>query len=243
VGDKGESLLWERRTNLLKKEDAHMKKEEIFEDLLKAVVDIDEEGGKRAAVKLIEEKIDPVEGIEKGLSQGMKIIGEKFNKSEIYLPEMMMAADVFTSVMEMLKPHISAERLDKMKRGTVVIGTSKGDIHAIGKDIVAMLLETAGFTVYNLGVDVATSTFIEEARKVKADIIGVSSLLTTTMPGQKDVIDILRETGERDKYTILIGGAPTSQDWADEIGADGYGETAEKAVSLALELVAKKSIA
>ena len=220
-----------------------MKKEEIFEDLLRAVVDLDEEKGIRAGTKLIEEKIDPIEGIEKGLSKGMKVIGDMFNNSEIYLPEMIMAADVFDSVMEILKPHISAEGLDKVKRGTVVIGTVKGDIHAIGKDIVGMLLETAGFTVHNLGVGVATSTFIEEARKVKADIIGLSSLLTTTMPTQKDVIDILKEMGERDKYTILIGGAPTSQDWADEIGADGYGETAERAVSLALELVAKKSIA
>ena len=217
-----------------------MKKEEIFEDLLRAIVGLDEEEGKRATLKLIEEKIDPIEGIEKGLSKGMKVIGEKFNKSEIYLPEMMMATDVFISVMEILKPYISAESLDKMKRGMVVIGTVKGDIHAIGKDIVAMLLVTAGFTVHNLGVDVTTSTFIEEARKVKADIIGLSSLLTTTMPSQKDVIDILKETGERDKYTILIGGAPTSQDWANEIGADGYGETAERAVSLALEFVGKK---
>ena len=220
-----------------------MKKEEIFEDLRRAIIDLDEEKGERAAVRLIEEKISPIEGIEKGLSEGMKTIGEMFNKSEIYLPEMIMAADVFGSVMEILKPHISAESLDKMRRGTVVIGTVKGDIHAIGKNIVAMLLETAGFTVHNLGVDVATSTFIEEARKVKADIIGLSSLLTTTMPAQKDVIDILKETGDRDKYTILIGGAPTSQDWADEIGADGYGETAERAVSLALELVAKTRIA
>jgi len=167
-----------------------MKKEEIFEDLFRAVVDLDEEKGERAAVKLIEEKINPIEGIEEGLSKGMKVVGEMFNKSEIYLPEMIMAADVFNSVMEILKPHISAETLGKMKRGTVVIGTVKGDIHAIGKDIVAMLLETAGFTVRNLGVDVATSTFIEEARKVKADIIGLSSLLTTTMLSQKDVIDV-----------------------------------------------------
>jgi len=219
-----------------------MQKEEIFEDLFRAIVDLDEEEGKRAGVKLIEEKIDPVEGIEKGLSKGMKIVGEKFNNSEIYLPEMIMAADVFNSVIDILKPHISAESLDKTKRGTMVIGTVKEDIHAIGKDIVAMLLGTAGFTVYNLGTDVATSTFIEEARKVNADIIGLSSLLTTTMPTQKDVIDILKERGERDKYIIMVGGAPTSQDWADEIGADGYGETAESAVSLALELVAKKRI-
>ena len=217
-----------------------MKEEKIFEGLFRAIVDLDEEEGKRVAVKLIEEKIDPVEGVEKGLSKGMKVIGEMFNKSEIYLPEMLMAADIFVSVMEILKPHISMEILEKMARGTVVIGTVKGDIHAIGKNIVAMLLETAGFTVHNLGVDVAASTFVEEARKVKADIIGLSSLLTTTMPSQKDVIDILKETGERDKYTILIGGAPTSQDWANEIGADGYGETAERAVSLALEFVGKK---
>jgi len=210
-----------------------MTKEAIFEDLLRAVVDLDEEKGERAGVRLIEEKINPIEGMEKGLSKGMKIIGEMFNKSEIYLPEMLMAADVFGSVMEILKPHISAESLDKVRRGTVVIGTVKGDIHAIGKNIVAILLETAGFTVHNLGVDVAASTFI----------IGLSSLLTTTMPTQKDVIDILKEIGERDKYAILVGGAPTSQDWADEIGADGYGETAERAVSLAVELVAKKSIA
>jgi len=220
-----------------------MKKEEIFEDLFRAIIDLDEEEGKRAAAKLIEEKINPVEGIEKGLSKGMKIIGEMFNKSEIYLPEMLMAADIFNSVTEILKSYISAESLDKIKRGTVVMGTVKGDIHAIGKDIVAMLLETAGFTVRNLGVDVASSTFIEEAREVKADIIGLSSLLTTTMPSQKDVIDVLKEMGERDKYTILIGGAPTSQDWADEIGADGYGETAERAVSVALELVARKRMA
>ena len=220
-----------------------MTKEAIFEDLLRAVVDLDEEKGERAGVRLIEEKINPIEGIEKGLSKGMKIIGEMFNKSEIYLPEMLMAADVFGSVMEILKPHISAESLDKVRRGTVVIGTVKGDIHAIGKNIVALLLETAGFTVHNLGVDVAASAFIEEASKVKADIIGLSSLLTTTMPTQKDVIDILKEIGERDKYAILVGGAPTSQDWADEIGADGYGETAESAVSLAVELVARKNIA
>ena len=219
-----------------------MTKGAIFEDLLRAIVDLDEKKGERAAVKLIEEKINPIEGIEKGLSKGMKIIGEMFNKSEIYLPEMQMAAEVFGLAMKILKPHISAESLDKMRRGTVVIGTVKGDIHAVGKNIVALLLETAGFTVHNLGVDVAASTFIEEANNVKADIIGLSSLLTTTMPTQKDVIDILKEIGERNKYTILVGGAPTSQAWADEIGADGYGETAERAVSLAIELVAKKKI-
>jgi len=217
-----------------------MKKEEIFEDLFKAIVDLDEERGKGAAVRLIEEKINPLEGIENGLSKGMKVIGEKFDKLEVYLPELIMAADIFKAVMEILKPQLSAENLNKMKQGTVVLGTVKGDIHNIGKDIVAMLLVIAGFDVHNLGEDIAATTFIEEASRVKADIIGLSSLLTTTMPAQKDIIDILHEKNERDKYFVIVGGAPTSQAWADEIGADGYGETAEGAVTLALQLVSKK---
>ncbi|MBA7493778.1 Methionine synthase [subsurface metagenome] len=217
-----------------------MKEEEIFKDLFRAVVDLDGEKGQRAANELVKEKLDPLEGIEKGLSRGMKVIGEKFEKLEIYLPELIMAADVFNSAMKILEPQISAADKNKIRKGTVVIGTVKGDIHEIGKDIVAMLLETAGFSVHNLGKDVPASTFLEEAEKVKADIIGMSSLLTTTMLGQKELIDILKETGDRDKYIVMIGGAPTSQAWADEIGADGYGKTAEDAVSLASELVSKK---
>ncbi len=217
-----------------------MKKEEICEDLFRAVVDLDREKGQRAANELVKEKLDPLEGIGKGLSKGMKVIGEKFEKLEIYLPELLMAADVFNSAMKILEPQISAADKNKIRKGMVVIGTVKGDIHEIGKDIVAMLLETAGFSVHNLGKDVPASTFLEEAEKVKADIIGMSSLLTTTMLGQKELIDILKETGDRDKYIVMIGGAPTSQAWADEIGADGYGKTAEDAVSLASELVSKK---
>lgn len=217
-----------------------MKKEEIFEDLFRAIVDLDREKGQRAANELVKEKLNPLEGIGKGLSKGMKVIGEKFEKLEIFLPELLMAADVFNSAMKILEPQISAADKNKIRKGTVVIGTVKGDIHEIGKDIVAMLLETAGFSVRNLGKDVPASTFLEEAEKTKADIIGMSSLLTTTMLGQKELIDILKATGDRDKYIVMIGGAPTSQAWADEIGADGYGKTAEDAVSLALELVSKK---
>jgi len=122
----------------------------------------------------------------------------------------------------------------------VLIGTVKGDIHKLGKDLVALLLETQGFEVHNIGEDVSTSTFIEEARRVDADIIALSSLLTTTMAAQKDLIDILKEVGQREKYLVMIGGSPVSQDWADEIGADMYGENAERAVSLALESMSKK---
>jgi corrinoid protein of di/trimethylamine methyltransferase len=202
---------------------------------------MDVEKGKSAATKLIEEKHDPLEGIENGLSKGMKIIGEKFNKLEIYLPELMMAAGVFNAAMAILKPHISADSKSKSsQKGTVLIGTVKGDIHKIGKDIVAMMLETGGFEVHDAGEDVSTSDLIDKAEKVNADIIALSSLLTTTMAAQKDLIDILKEIGKREKYLIMVGGAPISQKWADEIGADIYGEDAERAVSLALESMSKK---
>ena len=216
-----------------------MKKEEIFKNLFDAVVEMNEQKGKDAATLLIKENYNPLEGIENGLSKGMKVIGEKFNKLEIYLPELMMAARVFNSAMTILKPHISSDSKSTQK-GTVLIGTVKGDIHQIGKDIVAMLLEIGGFDVHNIGEDVSTSTFIEEAGRVDADIIALSSLLTTTMASQKDLIDILKEIGQREKYLVMIGGAPTSQKWADDIGADIYGENAERAVSLALEFMSKK---
>jgi len=216
-----------------------MKKEEIFKNLFDAVVEINVQKGKDAATQLIKENYNPLEGIENGLSKGMKAIGEKFNKLEIYLPELMMAAKVFNSAMTILKPHISSDS-KSTKKGTVVIGTVKGDIHQIGKDLVAMLLETGGFEVHNIGEDVSTSTFIEEAGRVDADIIALSSLLTTTMASQKDLIDILKEIGQREKYLVMIGGAPTSQKWADQIGADIYGKNAERAVSLALEFMSKK---
>jgi corrinoid protein of di/trimethylamine methyltransferase len=218
-----------------------MKKEEIFKNLFDAIVEIDLQKGKDAATLLIKENCDPLEGIENGLSKGMKVIGEKFSKLEIYLPELILAAGVFNAAMAILKPHITSDSKSKStQKGTVLIGTVKGDIHKIGKDIVAMMLETGGFEVHDIGEDVSTSTFIEEAEKVNADIIALSSLLTTTMAAQKDLIDILKEIGQREKYLIMIGGAPISQKWTDEIGADIYGEDAERAVSLALEFMSKK---
>ena len=217
-----------------------MDKEAIFENLFNAIVDVDEEKARRSANELVKEKLDPLEGIEKGLSKGMEVTGERFEKLEIYLPELIMAGDVFNAAMEILEPEILARGKSVARKGTIVIGTAKGDIHEIGKDIVAMLLKTAGFEVYNLGKDVSTPTFLQEAEKLKADIIGVSALLTTTLLGQKDLIDLLKETGKRDRYMVMVGGGPTSQDWADKIGADGYGVTAKEAVSVALKLISKK---
>jgi dimethylamine corrinoid protein len=170
----------------------------------------------------------------------MNLIGDKFNRGECYLPELIRAANTFNAAMKVLEPEIVRRGQERVHRGVVVVGTVKGDIHKIGKDILAMLMKTRGFDVHNLGEDVPMSTFLKQAAEHDAHIIGMSALLTTTMPGQKEVIDLLKETGVRDKYIVMVGGGPVSAEWAQEIGADGYAETAEEAVGLAEELLSGK---
>jgi dimethylamine corrinoid protein len=215
-----------------------MIEEKIFEDLKNAIVELDDEKAVKGAKAILAQGIDPLEGIEKGLSVGMMIIGDKFDKMEVYLPELIRAGNTFNAAMKVLEPEIVKAGKTKKSSGTVVLGTVSGDIHKIGKDILAMLMKVRGFDVHNLGEDVSMSTFVNKAVEVNADIIGMSSLLTTTMPGQKEVIDLLTEKGIRDQFIIMVGGGPVSQEWAQEIGADGYAETAEQAIVLAEELVA-----
>jgi len=212
----------------------------IFEDLKDSIVELDEVKAITAAKNLIAQGIGPLDGIEKGLSPGMVIVGDKFDRMEYYLPELILASKVFNSAIKILEPEIMKRGQQRSSHGVVVLGTVKGDIHEIGKDIVAMLMKIRGFEVYNLGKDVSMSVFLEKAAEYNADIIGMSSLLTTTMPSQKDVIDLLIEKGIRDKYIVMVGGAPVSAEWAEEIGADGYAETAEEAVRLAMELAVRK---
>jgi dimethylamine corrinoid protein len=215
-----------------------MIEEKIFEDLKNAIVELDDEKAVKGAKAMLAQGIDPLEGIEKGLSVGMMIIGDKFDRMEVYLPELIRAGNTFNAAMKVLEPEITKAGKTKKSSGTVVLGTVSGDIHKIGKDILAMLMKVRGFDVHNLGEDVSMSTFVNKAVEVNADIIGMSSLLTTTMPGQKEVIDLLMEKGIRDRFIIMVGGGPVSQEWAQEIGADGYAETAEQAIVLAEELVA-----
>jgi corrinoid protein of di/trimethylamine methyltransferase len=215
-----------------------MSEEELLKKLSEAVVTCDREAVVKAAQQAIEKGLDPVKAIEKGLSEGAIIVGDKFDKLEIFLTDLMMAADAMKAGLDVLLPLIPREKVSK--KGTVVSGTVKGDIHDIGKNILAALLRANGFDVYDLGTDVPTSKFIEEAEKVGADIITLSALMSSTIGGQKDVIDYLRETGKREKFIVMVGGGPTTQEWAEEIGADGYTETATKAVKTALELIKKK---
>jgi trimethylamine corrinoid protein len=217
-----------------------MTKEQIFEQLSFSIIKADKEMARQAAREVIEQKMDPVEAIEKGLSRGMEIIGDRFSKMEVFLRELLMAAQTFDAAMEVLEPEIAAQKREVTARGTIVMGTVKGDVHSIGKDIVVTMLRTGGFEVHDLGVDISPLSFVDAAQKNHADVIALSSLMTTTMPGQKEVIEVLREMGLKDQYRVIVGGGPVNQQWADQIGADGYGATATDAVSLAKGLLAER---
>jgi len=209
-----------------------------IEALRQAVIDGDEVAVPDLARKALDAGIGPIDILEKGISSGAQIVGEQFEKMEIFLTELMLSGEAMMAGLEVVLPHIKAE--DVPKRGKVVVGTVRGDIHEIGKNIFKSLLVANGFEVSDLGVDVPTSKFVQEAEKTKADIIAVSALMTSTLGGQKDVIDLLEQTGDRAKYIVMVGGGPTNQEWADEIGADGFAETAPEAVRVAAKLIEKR---
>jgi len=217
-----------------------MDKKDILEKLAGVVIDGNEDEAKAIAQVVVANKMDPLEAIEKGLSKGMEAIGGRFEAGEAYLPELLMAAAAFNSAMAVLKPEIEAQKKQVVRLGKVLIGTVKGDVHTIGKDIVASVLETSGFEVVDMGVDNPSLNIIQEAEKIRTDVIALSSVMTTTMPSQKEVIDTLKEMGLRQKYFVVVGGGPVNQEWADRIGADGYGRSAIDAVALVRGLMAKK---
>jgi len=212
----------------------------IFQKLYNAIIAGDCSGLEKAVGDALKGGIPPSDIIEKGMSPGMKEVGERFARYEIYLPEMMMAAEAWEGAMKVLAPKLLESGSERRKVGRVVIGTVKGDIHSIGKNIVGAMLKMNGFEVFDLGVDVAASAFVTKAEEVGADIIAVSALMSTTIPQQKSVIEHLQARGARKKYRVLVGGGSTTQEWADSIGADGYGRTAGDAAALALKAVAKK---
>ncbi|UCH05318.1 MAG: corrinoid protein [Candidatus Thorarchaeota archaeon] len=206
-----------------------------IEALKQAVVNGDEVAVPYLARKALDAGVSPIDILEKGISEGAQIVGEQFEKMEIFLTELMLSGEAMMAGLEVVLPHVKAE--DVPQRGKVVVGTVRGDIHEIGKNIFKSLLIANGFEVSDIGVDVPTSKFVAEAEKIKADIIAVSALMTSTLGGQKDVIDFLEQTGDRAKYIVMVGGGPTNQEWADEIGADGFAETAPEAVRVAAKLI------
>ena len=214
-----------------------MSNESIYQRLGAAIITGDKDKLLVAVEDALREGVTASELIERGMSPGMKEVGERFARYEIYLPEMMMAAEAWEQAMKIIEPKLLAAGAERKKVGRVAIGTVKGDIHSIGKNIVAAMLKMSGFEVFDLGVDVAASVFVVKAEEVGADILAASALMSATTPQQKEIIEHLKARGTRDKYCVLVGGGSTSQKWADSIGADGYGRTAGDAVALALKTV------
>ncbi len=184
----------------------------------------------------LDEGVEPVDIVNNALIVGMGEIGVLFKNNEVYVPEVLIAARAMQAGLSILKP-LLAEK-DVKPIGKVVIGTVRGDLHDIGKNLVSMMLEGAGFEVIDLGIDVAPEKFLEAVKNTNADVVAMSALLTTTMPGMKDTIEAFKAAGLRDSVKIMVGGAPVTQSFADEIGADGYAPDAASAADLAKELIA-----
>ncbi len=211
--------------------------DELFQAMAQSVIDGEVEGARRLAQEAVERGIDPLEAINRGFVVGVNYVGEQFAAGEMFLPDLVLAGEAMKAAVEVLEPELARRGTERQMLGTVVIGTIEGDIHDIGKTLVATMLSTAGFKVHDLGVDVPVTTFVEKAREVGADIVGISALLTTTMVRQRDVVEALEDAGLRPRVKVMVGGAPVTQGWADEIGADGYSEDAIGAVAIARRLV------
>ena len=220
-----------------------MVKEASFEKLTEAVMNGDEETAKKVSEEIVKSGVDPLEVIRKYLSPTMIRVGEKFEKGEYFLTNLMLSAEVMTSVVAILTANLDKDTRGKLKgeKGIVVIGTVAGDIHDIGKNIVSLLLQVNGFEVHDLGRDVPSMSFVEMAQQSNAWIIALSSLMTTTRPAQKDVIDLLKGMNLKNRFAVMVGGAPTSKEWAREIGADDWAETAEEGVRVAETIMKERS--
>jgi corrinoid protein of di/trimethylamine methyltransferase len=213
-----------------------MADERLYEDMAKAVIDGLPDKARQLASEALEAGIDPLEAIDKGFKPGMDVVGEGFAVGELFIPDLMMSGEAMKAAIATLEPELMKRRQQRDVLGKVVIGTVEGDIHEIGKTLVATMLAANGFEVHDLGVDVSAQKFVDTVRQVDANIVGLSALLTTTILNQEDVILNLKEAGLRDKVKVIIGGVPASQEWADEIGADAYAENATDAVKVVKQL-------
>ena len=182
--------------------------------------------------------VDPLAAINEGYVKGLDYVGEEFGCGEMFLPDLVLAAEAMKTAVAILEPELAKRGAGREVLGTAVVGTVEGDIHDIGKTLVATMLSASGFKVYDMGVNVAPAAFAAKAREVGANMVGLSALLTTTMVRQRDVIEALDDMGLRGQVKVMVGGAPVTKEWAKEIGADGYSEDAIGAVALAKQLVA-----
>jgi corrinoid protein of di/trimethylamine methyltransferase len=217
-----------------------MTEKDTIEKLEEAIITFNEELATDMALQVIDNDFDPLKAVDDGLVKGLDVIGIQYENDEIFLPELMMAANTFQTAMTILEPLISERGQSRTIKGTVVIGTVKGDIHKIGKDILILLIRNAGYEVHDLGEDVDLFTFIEQAKKVGADAIGLSALLTSTLSGQRDVIDALAQNGLRENFIVMVGGGAVTPEWAESIGADLFAENAQTAVRKLSEILTAK---
>jgi 5-methyltetrahydrofolate--homocysteine methyltransferase len=201
--------------------------------LAQAVINGKKDEALRLTKQAIDEDLRPAKILKEGLTAGMDVVGKKFKNNEFYVPEVLIAARAMNAAMELLEPLLI--KSGAKPQGVVLVGTVKGDLHDIGKNLVAMMLKGGGFKVVDMGIDVSPEKFVEAAKRENADIIGLSALLTTTMPQMKNVIEAVKKEGLKTK--TLIGGAPVTQEYADEIGADGYAPDAASAVDKVRELL------
>ena len=211
-----------------------------FSAMRQSIIDGAPDTASGLAQQAVAAGVAPLDAINQGYIPGMQEVGEQFAKGEMFLPDMMASAEAMRAAMAVLDPELKKQGTERPLAGTVVLGTTKGDIHEIGKTLVGTLLTAHGFRVHDLGVDVAGEKFADKARELNADIVGVSALLTTTMRNQKGVIEALQKAGLRSQVKVMVGGAPVTRRWAEEIGADGYAKDAMSAVDLARELMQQR---
>ena len=210
---------------------------ELLKDLSDAVVDMDEEKAKETSQRVIDEGLNAYDAIMNGLAAGMVIVGELYDKHEYFVPELLMCADALYVGLDILKPHIKPEDLGESAAGQVVIGTVQGDVHDIGKNIIKMMFEVAGFTVHDLGRDVPLEKFVEEQMRTDSDIVALSAMMTTTMMGMKKVIEMMK--AKNPDVAIMLGGAPVTKDVTELFGADGYADSAGNAVQEAIKMISQ----
>jgi corrinoid protein of di/trimethylamine methyltransferase len=218
-----------------------MGKEDLREELLKTlsdgVVDMDEATVKKAAQRVLDEGLDAYDAIMNGLAAGMEIVGDLYDKHEYFVPELLIAADALYAGLDILKPHVRLEDTEQKPKGQVVIGTVEGDVHDIGKNLIKMMFEVAGFTVHDLGRDVPLEKFAEEQVRTDSEIVALSAMMTTTMMGMKKAVQMIKE--KNPDVAIMLGGAPVTKKTADLFGADGYAESAGNAVQEAIKMISQ----
>ena len=212
---------------------------ELFQKLINSLVDCDPDAAESLTRQALEAGLEPMAIIEQGLTKGMQIVGERFQCGDAFLPDLIIAAEGMQRAMQLLEPELLKRQQTREVAGVVVLGTVQGDIHEIGKTLVGTMLSANGFKVHDLGTDVPTETFIAKVKETGANLLGLSSLLTTTMVVQREVIEALTAAGIRQQVKVMVGGAPVTRTWASQIGADGYAEDATGAVAIARQLVAK----